>query len=88
MLQGVESLGGKSCSELFPRLQPVVAVPHRCLFLLTAQSSMLSYVPAVAQIMASRSAHAKEREREEMEGEENGEREGKEGAERRSRLHV
>lgn len=33
------------------------------MFLLTAHSSIPSYVPAVAQIMASRSAHTEKRER-------------------------
>lgn len=55
--------------------------PPAAALLLTALASIPSYVPTVAQIMASRSAHTEERE--EMEGEaarEGGERwEGREG---------
>lgn len=37
--------------------------PHSSVFLLAALASIPSYVPTVAQIMASRSAHTEERER-------------------------
>lgn len=36
--------------------------PHSSAFLLSALASIPSYVPTVAQIMASRSAHTEERE--------------------------